>query len=82
MFVICRFELVIFHEMHNYVMSEVVKVIELVGSSEQGWTEAAQAALDEASKTIKGITGLEVDDITAKVDPQSGKIIQYRVGVK
>ena len=63
-------------------MSEVVKVIELVGSSEHGWTEAAQAALDEASKTIKGITGLEVDDITAKVDPQSGKITQYRVGVK
>ena len=77
-----RIELDIFHEMHNYVMSEDVKEIELVGSSEQGWTEAAQAALDEASKTIKGITGLEVDDITAKVDPQSGKIIQYRVGVK
>jgi flavin-binding protein dodecin len=58
-------------------MSEVVKVIELVGSAEQGWTEAAQAALDEAGKTIKGITGLEVDDITAKVDPGSGKITQY-----
>ena len=77
-----RFELVICHEMHNNVMGEVVKVIELVGSSEQGWTEAAQAALDEASKTIKGITGLEVDDITARVDPDSGKISQYRVGVK
>ena len=38
--------------------------------------EAAQAALDEASKTIKGITGLEVDDITAKVDPDSRKISQ------
>jgi flavin-binding protein dodecin len=63
-------------------MGEVVKVIELVGSSEQGWTEAAQTALDEASKTIKGITGLEVDDITAKVDPDSGKISQFRVGVK
>ena len=29
-------------------MSEVVKVIELVGSSEQGWTETAQAALDHS----------------------------------
>ena len=58
-------------------MSEVVKVIELVGSSEQGWTEAAQAALDEASKTIKGITGLEVNDITAKVDPGRDKIILF-----
>ena len=63
-------------------MTEIAKVIELVGSSEQGWTEAAQAALDEANKTIKGITGLEVDDITAKVNPNTGKIIDYRVGVK
>ena len=31
-------ELVIFHKMHTYVMSEVVKVIELVGTPEQGWT--------------------------------------------
>jgi dodecin len=63
-------------------MSDVVKVIELVRSSEQGWTEAAQTALHEASKTIKGITGLEVNDITAKVHPDSGKITQYRLGVK
>ena len=43
---------------------------------------AAQEALDEAKKTINGITGLEVNDITAKVDPSSGKITEYRVGVK
>jgi flavin-binding protein dodecin len=38
--------------------------------------------LDEAKKTINGITGLKVNDITAKVDPSSGKITEYRVGVK
>ncbi len=65
-----------------YVMTEIAKVIELVGSSETGWTEAAQAALDEANKTIKGITGLEVNDITAKVDPNSGKITEYKLAVK
>ena len=32
MFVYLRFEFVLFHEMHNYVMGEIVKVIELVGS--------------------------------------------------
>jgi dodecin len=48
----------------------VAKIIELVGSSEKGWTEAAQEALNEAKKTIKGITGLEVKDITAKIDPE------------
>ncbi len=63
-------------------MTEIAKVIELVGSSETGWTEAAQAALDEANKTIKGITGLEVNDITAKVDPNSGKITEYKLAVK
>ena len=41
-------------------MTRIAKIIELVGSSEQGWTEAAQAALDEAKKTIKEITGLQV----------------------
>ena len=36
----------------------------------------------KANKTIKGITGLEVTDKTAKVDPSSGKIIEYKAGVK
>jgi dodecin len=60
----------------------IAKIIEVVGSSERGWSEAAQAALNEAKKTISGITGLEVLDKTAKVDPATGKITEYRVGVK
>ena len=56
--------------------------IRFTGGSDKGWTEAAQAALDEPKKTIHGITGLEVNDITAKVDPSTGRISDYRVGVK
>jgi flavin-binding protein dodecin len=63
-------------------MTEVASVVELVGTSEQGWTEAAQTALEEAHKTLRGITGLEVNDITARVDPSTGKIKEYRVSVK
>ena len=63
-------------------MTHIAEVIEIVGSSVKGWSEAAQAALDEAHKTVKGITGLEVNDITAKVDPATGKITEFRVGVK
>jgi dodecin len=63
-------------------MTNVAKVIELVGTSDQGWTEAAQTALDEAHNAIKGTTGLEVNDITASVDPSSGKIKEYKVSVK
>jgi flavin-binding protein dodecin len=30
----------------------VAKIIEIVDSSEKGWSEAAQEALDEAEKTL------------------------------
>ncbi len=57
-------------------MTRVEKIVEIVGSTEKGWSEAAQEALDEARNTINGITGLEVNDITAKVNPTSGKITE------
>ena len=60
----------------------VAKVIEIIGSSENGWEQAAQVAMDETRKTIHGIRGLEITDMTAKVDPNTGKIIEYRAGVK
>jgi flavin-binding protein dodecin len=63
-------------------MTHVAKIIEFVGSSDKGWTEAAQAALEEAKKTIKEITGLEINDITASVDPNTNTIKEYKVGVK
>ena len=63
-------------------MTHVAKIIEVVGSSEQGWNEAVHAALDEAKKTLKGITGLEVTNKSAKVDPESGMITEYKAGVK
>ena len=46
-------------------MTHVAKIIEIVGSSDKSWQEAAQAALNEAKKTIHGITGVEVGDMTA-----------------
>ena len=45
----------------------VAKVIEIIGSSQNGWEEAAQVAIDEARKTIHGIHGLEIMDMTAKI---------------
>ncbi len=63
-------------------MTHVAEVIEIVGNSEKDWTDAAQVALDEAKKTIRGITGLEIVDMTAKVDPNTSQITSYRVTVK
>jgi dodecin len=54
-------------------MTGVAKIVELVGSSEKGWSEAAQAALDEAKKTIKGITGWRLLIKLQRLTPASGK---------
>ena len=58
----------------------VVKIIELVGSSPNGWNEAAQNAVTEAAKTIKNIKGVHVKRCTGKV--KNDKIIEYNANVK
>ncbi|MDQ4025453.1 MAG: dodecin family protein, partial [Actinomycetota bacterium] len=45
----------------------VIKTIDLVGVSTESWRDAANQALAEASKTIRGITGMEVLDTSCNV---------------
>lgn len=63
-------------------MTHVAKIIEIVGSSSKSWEDAAQLALAEATKTIHGITGIELTDMTAKVDPSTGNISEYHSTIK
>jgi hypothetical protein len=69
-------------------MTHIAKVIEIIGSSDKGWEpggeriKAAQVAINEARKTLHGIHGIEVMDMTATVDESTGKIGQYRASVK
>jgi dodecin len=63
-------------------MTHIAKVIEIIGSSDKSWQDAAQSALNEATKTLHGIRGVEVGDMTAKVDPSSGNITEYHTTVK
>lgn len=63
-------------------MAHIAKIIEIVGSSDRGWENAAQLAIEEARKTIHGTHGIEVMDMTATVDESTGKISQYRTGIK
>jgi flavin-binding protein dodecin len=53
----------------------IVKVIELIASSEKGIDDALQNAVAEASKTIHNIDSVYVKDIKAHV--QNGKITSY-----
>jgi flavin-binding protein dodecin len=57
-----------------------VKIIELIGSSPNGWSEAAQNAVTEAAKTVKNIKGVHVKRCTARV--KDNKIVEYNADVK
>ena len=61
-------------------MPTTVKIVELVGESDKGWEDAVKNALREASKTIKGISGVEVLNVTA--DVKDGEIIEYKADLQ
>ena len=56
------------------------KLIELVGTSEAGVTEAIDAAVEKAAETIKGLDWFEVDNIRGQI--VDGNIAWYQVTVK
>jgi dodecin len=63
-------------------MTHVAEVVKIVGSSNKSWEDAARVALNEAAKTIRGITGIELTDMTARVDPSTGNITEYHSTIK
>src|SRR5205807_9554122 len=48
-------------------MAKVVKVIELMSQSRKSWEDAAQGAVDEASKTLRNIRSLYIKEFTVEV---------------
>lgn len=58
----------------------VARVTEITASSKQGFQEAVVEGLKRASKTLRGITGIEIVNQKAKVE--KGKVQEYRVTMK
>ena len=58
----------------------VYKIIELVGTSTDSREEAAKAAVDEASKTLRDLRIAEVSQLDMHLE--NGKIAAYRAKVK
>ncbi len=56
------------------------KVNELIGSSSEGFEQAAKEVITRANRTLRGITGIEV--IEKRVKIQEGKIAEYRVRLR
>ena len=58
----------------------VARVTEIRASSPEGFQEAALEGIKRATKTLRGITGLEV--LAKRVKVEAGKIVEYRVDMK
>jgi dodecin len=58
----------------------VLKVIEIMASSEKSWEDAAKNAVKTAGKTLKGIRSVYIKDTSAVV--KDGEITEFRVNCK
>lgn len=58
----------------------ISKVNELIGSSSEGFEDAARKVLLRANRTLRGITGIEVLEKRVKVE--GGRIAEYRVRLR
>jgi len=57
----------------------VYKIIELVGSSETSWEEAAKAAVETAGKSLRDLRVAEVSQMDMKIE--DGKVAAFRARV-
>ena len=62
------------------VMANVVKVVELLAESEQSWEDAARQAVEEATKTIRGVRSVYISEFQAVVE--NDKVKAFRVTAK
>ena len=60
-------------------MADIAKVITVIGSSPDGFAEAAQSAVEQAARTLRGISGADVVSMSAVVE--GDRITEYRTTV-
>lgn len=58
----------------------VLKVIEVLSSSEKSWEDATKIAVKKASKSVKNIKSVYIQDQSASV--KDGEVVDFRVNLK
>ena len=58
----------------------VVNVVELLAESGESWEDAVRQAVAEATKTLRGITSVYVQEFQATVE--NDRVRNFRVNVK
>jgi len=55
-------------------MADVAKVVTIIGSSPESFAKAADVAVQEAAKTLRGITGAQVVSMSAEVEGDRARL--------
>ena len=58
----------------------VYKIITLVGTSTESWEKAAAAAVETASKSLRGLRIAEVEELDMQLE--NGKVTSYRAKIR
>lgn len=58
----------------------LLKVIEVLAQSDKSWEDAAQKAVTQASRTVKDIKSIYIENLEATV--KNNKIKEYRINGK
>ncbi len=58
----------------------VLKVIEILSNSDKSWEDATKKAVKHASKSLKNIRSVYVQDQSANV--KDGEVTEFRVNLK
>jgi flavin-binding protein dodecin len=62
------------------VMSNVMKVIEVLAESSKSWEDAVNAAVVKAGESVHGIRSVYVKEFEAQVD--NNKVVNWRINAK
>ena len=61
-------------------MSNIYKVIEIIGGSEKSWEDAARKAVELTAKSLKEIRVAEIKELDMRVE--DGKVVEYRAKLR
>jgi Uncharacterized conserved protein len=61
-------------------MSNIYKVIEIIGGSEKSWEDAARKAVEVTAKSLKEIRVAEIKELDMRVE--DGKVVEYRAKLR
>jgi len=58
----------------------MLKVIEVLAESNKSWEDAAQQAVSSASKSVRNVKSIWIENFEATVE--DGKLMKYRINAK